>query len=129
MASEVTYVCDTCHCIVGPGEGHILVDDRKAYRIFAEQRERDYQRQQAEHEAGNPLFVAFDIATAIEEPAEWKVFHRECIGKQEYHHWYGFSVAESSTYEALLSHTLHLMGKVWIGATDWYRFVCKVAHI
>lgn len=100
--TELTMTCEQCEKPVIEREGFIGISHEERRRAEA-----------AEAKKRTPLDVT------------WRVRHYACAaGDLDI---YGINPAELHTWKALARWTSHLMGKPWIGLTDWDVLLEEIA--
>lgn len=115
--SELAAMCGECKTPIGAGEGHLGIDvlALAAYRAAA-----------AEWQAANPSGVG-TMGSLLDHPEQvpWKLHHFRCEASPC---GYGISVEEITSFKSLVKWTAHLMGKGWLGETDWDELLEQVAE-
>lgn len=102
MTETLTWKCDVCRRPVADHTGSIYVP-------FAEIQD-----------AG--VVTKAWIPSGPHETAHWRVNHQECRQDQD-ESGYGFGVNQIRTMGQALAWTIHLMGKSWVGDSDWEAFI------
>jgi hypothetical protein len=114
---ELTFFCDTCKQPVADGDGYIHASHTK---ILAHQKAMADFAATSEH-------TGADLAAFLDLPgrAGWQVHHPAC--DPEKHADYCIYVEQINTWRGLMSMTAHLMGKTWLGSTDWAALLRETA--
>ncbi len=119
--------CDHCDQVVHDGAGYIHIDyaaihaTEEARRIW----ERDRPRGAATTVATSIVTVRFGDLAAYPPAVPWQVHHTRCDPHPDAGD-YWFSVERCRTWPQLVEWTAHLMGKAWIGRTDWRAVLARV---
>lgn len=107
--SRLTWTCEVCQFPIADQEGRLAVDldavteVEEAIRVWKQR---------------HPDSVTIDELMTYPDPVAWTGGHYKCKA-DIYANDYGFDVDQINTHAALLARTAHLLGKRWLGATDW----------
>jgi hypothetical protein len=114
---QLIAICDVCNQQVQDHDGHLSVhraDIRAHQKAVAEWK----QRTGSDHADGAPHAVGIMDMAAYPEPAKWTVLHVRCCEHPEAGE-YPIEIHRVRTWPDLVAWTAHLMGKTWLGHTDW----------
>ena len=118
--------CEVCDFVVTK-DGYLIVygdelrEAEKSWREYESRRQRD-------RAASNSSWEVVPLGEMLElGEAKWHVLHAACDPRPDRGD-YALHIERPLTALDLLDHTLHLIGKVWIDATNWHRFVRALVH-
>ncbi|GAA1429321.1 hypothetical protein GCM10009601_44330 [Streptomyces thermospinosisporus] len=116
MTYELISICDACKQAIADGEGGLWVDMSEVEQ--ASINERAWEQLEAEqHESGVRTFSGESIQS-YPDPARWRVHHYSCDPSPSANS-YAIEVHRCRSWADLVWWTAHLMGKSWLGQTDW----------
>jgi hypothetical protein len=111
---ELVWICETCSEPIANGAGWVHIDYRDINRA-----EKDLP----------PESTGFrvDLGAWMDwKPAHWQVHHKACDPDMDAPD-YVIDVDRARTHAKLLNWTAHLMGKTWLGNTDWQKLIQRQA--
>lgn len=121
MKPTIRMICEHCARPVHSGRGGVrLYDDDLATAETA------YEAHQAAQAAAAQILDPLATALSSEDlmrtpsPARWRVEHDRCATTGGA---YAIDAGRLATVLDALEWTVHLMGKTWIGHTDWSKFI------
>lgn len=103
--AEVKWTCAECDEEIAAGDGFVRARMSEVHAFDAAMRAR-------------PEKISYSVADFMELPdrAKWRAHHFRCTEDDED---YALAVEELRTAWDLVKWTSHLMGKAWLGSTDW----------
>lgn len=104
------WVCSECSLPINDGEGSLWINASEHWAYID-----GMQEWRREH----PKDRAHTIGEILKQPGHvrWHSTHRECSSDEDKEYW--LAVEKVRTPAQLLATTAHLMGKNWLGDTDW----------
>jgi hypothetical protein len=123
---RLTWTCEVCDEPIANNAGYVTANYAEFGAHQDWHREFD-ERKRREAEAEGKRFVGFRLSELDDSPprARWRALHQGCdpdVGSTDY--WIG--VERCRTLPELIHWTAHLMGKNWIGSTDWDKLLYEV---
>jgi hypothetical protein len=119
---DLQAICDSCLAPIAEGEGHVWTDQHVSLKEARKAR-----GESVEWMDNDPITDIADTLLVGEAGVAWHVTHAECAPRMP--SWaYAIPVERITTWPAFLHWTAHLMGKGWLGATDWDRLIHRAVN-
>lgn len=101
--------------------------DSMGYLELSMEEMRTYQREVKAFHKKHSGFMTLGELMEHPDQVEWKAMHSKCDPEPDVDSWYWISLDRISDVWQMLSWTSHLMGKSWIGDTNWHVLLKEVA--
>ncbi|WP_280298761.1 hypothetical protein [Nocardia neocaledoniensis] len=112
---RITWFCIKCGGEIKRDNGYITCDDGEALRLM-------------KTDFTEGPFGTLDLkALMLADYPRWISLHKDCDDSgRPADYW--FEVSSCNTMKKLIHWTGHLMGKGWIGCTDWDQILYTIGH-
>jgi hypothetical protein len=117
---RLAWHCHACGQRVADGSGYLEVD------LATAGRHRDaWHRYEAKHSQANGVIISSLADMPDVARAHWRAWHRTCDPRPDAN-TYWFDVERCDTLGKLIHWAGHLVGKTWIGDTDWSDVLLEI---
>ena len=126
-ASPLLYMwaCEVCGDPIADRAGYVYLNSHERHQ--AEQAAVEFKRLTYEPITGGQM-ISGEAWSMMPDPAHWRVSHHKCDPDPDCSA-YTIEIERIRNPAALLAWTAHLMGKRWLGTTDWRDLIERMAGV